>query len=123
MIEYSSKKENGMPFGLQPVHLLVIVIVALVIFGPKRLPQIGRWIGRTFAELRRGAREMADEFHQEASRPAQAGGPAPAAAGPAPAASASAATSSVPSNACAACGAVMDSEARYCSRCGQPLRR
>ncbi len=119
-----------MPFGLQPVHLLVIVIVALVIFGPKRLPQIGRWIGRTFAELRRGARERADEFHQEASRPAQAGGPSPAAAGPspaaagpAPAASASAATSSVPRNACAACGAVMDSEARYCSRCGQPLRR
>ena len=31
-----------MPFGLQPLHLLVIAIVALLIFGPKRLPEVGK---------------------------------------------------------------------------------
>lgn len=49
-----------MPFDLQPLHLVAIVIVALVIFGPTGLPQLGRWIGRAFTEFRKGAREMTD---------------------------------------------------------------
>ena len=108
-----------MAFGLQPIHLLVIVIVALVVFGPKRLPQLGRWIGKTFAEFRKGAREMADEFRDETSRhdgAASNGAGAPPASPPqqGPAAA-------MPTTSCAACGAVNGSEARFCSRCGQRL--
>ena len=33
-------------FGIQPWHIIVIVIVALVIFGPGRLPGLGRSIGK-----------------------------------------------------------------------------
>ncbi|MGO9309956.1 MAG: twin-arginine translocase TatA/TatE family subunit [Spirochaetia bacterium] len=62
-----------MPFGLQPIHLVVIVLVALVVFGPKRLPQLGRWLGRTFSEFKRGARDMADGFKEETVRRNTAG--------------------------------------------------
>ncbi len=39
-------------FGLQPWHLLAILAVALIIFGPSRLPEIGRAIGKSIAEFR-----------------------------------------------------------------------
>jgi len=109
-----------MAFGLQPIHLLVIVIVALVIFGPKRLPQLGRWIGKTFAEFRKGAREMADEFHEETAHQggsSRTGTEGPACAPQQP----QAPTAASPRTLCAACGAANDAGARFCGQCGQRL--
>ena len=57
-----------MPFGLQPWHLIVIAVVALVIFGPRRLPEIGHGIGKALTEFRKGAREMGESFHEEISQ-------------------------------------------------------
>jgi TatA/E family protein of Tat protein translocase len=59
-----------MPFGLQPWHLIVIALVALLIFGPSRLPEIGRGIGKSITEFRKGAREMGESFHEEVSQAA-----------------------------------------------------
>jgi len=42
--------------GLQ--ELLVIFVIALLVFGPQRLPELGRMIGRALRELRRAS----DEF-------------------------------------------------------------
>ena len=39
-------------FGLQPWHLIVILAVALLIFGPSRLPEIGKAIGNSIREFR-----------------------------------------------------------------------
>ncbi len=47
-----------MPFGIQPIHIVIIVVIALLIFGPKSLPEVGRWIGRSMSELRKGSQEM-----------------------------------------------------------------
>ncbi len=39
-------------FGLQPLHLIIILVVALLIFGPQRLPEIGKAFGKSIAEFR-----------------------------------------------------------------------
>ncbi len=49
-------------FGLQPWHLLAILAVALIIFGPSRLPEIGRAIGRSISEFREAATTAQDEL-------------------------------------------------------------
>jgi len=54
-----------MPFGLQPWHLLVIAIVALVIFGPSRLPELGRSLGKSITEFRKGMQEMTEGMKEE----------------------------------------------------------
>ena len=46
--------------------LIIILIIALVIFGPKKLPEIGSAFGKTFSEFKRGARNaVLDEDEQE----------------------------------------------------------
>jgi sec-independent protein translocase protein TatA len=47
---------------LQPTHLLLILIVALVVLGPKRLPEVGRAVGRSIHDFR-GA--INGERHEE----------------------------------------------------------
>lgn len=37
---------------LQPTHLLLILIVALVVLGPKRLPEAGRAVGRSLHDFK-----------------------------------------------------------------------
>ena len=39
-------------------ELLVILVVALLIFGPRKLPQLGRTVGRGMAELRRASNDL-----------------------------------------------------------------
>ncbi len=44
-------------FGLQPIHLILILIIALVIFGPSRLPDLGRSLGESINEFRNATKE------------------------------------------------------------------
>lgn len=41
----------------QPMHLLVIFAIALLIFGPKKLPELGKGIGEGFRALKEGMKE------------------------------------------------------------------
>jgi TatA/E family protein of Tat protein translocase len=45
-------------FGLGPSELIVIFIIAFLIFGPKKLPQIARAIGREIREFKKLMREL-----------------------------------------------------------------
>jgi sec-independent protein translocase protein TatA len=41
----------------QPLHLLVIFAIALFVFGPKKLPELGKGIGEGIRALKDGIRE------------------------------------------------------------------
>ncbi len=46
-------------------ELLVIFIVALLVFGPKRLPELARALGRAMSELKRASLEFRDNLEAE----------------------------------------------------------
>lgn len=58
-------------FGFQEV--LFIALVALLIFGPKRLPEIARSIGRAMREFRKATNELTDEFKSGFDEPPRPG--------------------------------------------------
>ncbi len=41
----------------QPMHLLVVLVVALFVFGPRKLPELGKSIGKSINEFRRSMHE------------------------------------------------------------------
>jgi sec-independent protein translocase protein TatA len=60
-----------MPFGIGIWELLVLGIVLLVVFGPRRLPELGRQLGGGMREFRRSigsGGEEADETRSPAAR-------------------------------------------------------
>jgi Tat protein translocase TatB subunit len=49
-------------FGIGPQELVIIGLLALVIFGPTKLPQMARDLGRFVTEARRSVDEFKDEL-------------------------------------------------------------
>lgn len=49
-------------FGIGMPELLLILVVALVVLGPKRLPEVARVLGRGLAEFRRATSDLTDEL-------------------------------------------------------------
>ena len=48
--------------SIGPLEILFVGIIALIVFGPQRLPEMARTIGRTLAEFRRQAAEVRADF-------------------------------------------------------------
>src|SRR5512145_3393375 len=75
----------GMP------ELIIILVIALIIFGPRKLPELGRSLGRSIGEFKRASNELRNTLEEEvrveeqkeaASQRASAGAETPA--GPRP---------------------------------------
>ena len=45
-----------------PLEIIVVAMIALIVFGPEKLPGLARSIGRAMNELRRMATEVKSEF-------------------------------------------------------------
>lgn len=49
-------------FGIGMTELLVILVVALVVLGPSRLPEVARTLGKALGELKRQSSDVFEEF-------------------------------------------------------------
>jgi sec-independent protein translocase protein TatA len=50
---------------LSPGHLILLGIVALLVIGPKRLPEVGRGLGKALREFKHATSEMTEELRSE----------------------------------------------------------
>ncbi len=55
-------------FGIGLPEMVLIGIVALLVFGPKKLPEIGRSLGKTIRSFQDASKEFESEFKREAER-------------------------------------------------------
>ena len=49
----------GMP------ELIIIFVIALIIFGPRKLPELGRSLGKSIAEFKRASNELKNTLEEE----------------------------------------------------------
>ena len=49
-------------------EMAFLVLLALMLFGPKRLPEIARQLGRFVAEFKRASNDFQSQIHQEISK-------------------------------------------------------
>src|SRR5690348_10535581 len=75
-----------MPFinGIGPVELIIVLVIALIVVGPGRLPDVGAALGKSIREFRQAATDTKDAVSIE-QKPQSEGGPAAIAPAAAPA--------------------------------------
>ena len=54
--------------GLGTTELLLILVVALVLFGPRKLPQLGRSLGKSLANFKRASDDFQQTWEKEVAR-------------------------------------------------------
>jgi TatA/E family protein of Tat protein translocase len=71
--------------GITPVHLIFVLVIALIILGPGKLPEVGAALGKTLKEFRTSMTDAQEAMRTEAApvttqpaAPAQAAAPAAA---------------------------------------------
>jgi TatA/E family protein of Tat protein translocase len=69
------------------MELVVILVIALMVFGPRKLPELGRSIGKSLGEFKRASNDLRntleEEIHVEEQTRREPAKPAPAAPAPA----------------------------------------
>jgi sec-independent protein translocase protein TatA len=84
--------------------LILILVVALLVFGPKRLPEMGRSLGRGMREFKDSISGNSKDVDDE-----------PAELSPA------ATTTAASAGFCSSCGAQLAASAQFCANCGTPV--
>ncbi|MGB2925062.1 MAG: TatA/E family twin arginine-targeting protein translocase [Limnothrix sp.] len=55
-------------FGIGLPEMALIFVIALLVFGPKKLPEIGRSLGKTLRSFQDASSEFQEEFKKEADK-------------------------------------------------------
>jgi TatA/E family protein of Tat protein translocase len=84
--------------NISPIHLVIVLIIALIVIGPGKLPEVGAALGKSIKEFRKAASDITDSAHTEATpiAAATAAAVAPAPVAPAPVAAAPAYAQAAP---------------------------
>ncbi|MEX1343586.1 MAG: twin-arginine translocase TatA/TatE family subunit, partial [Candidatus Limnocylindrales bacterium] len=54
-----------MPFNVGPLELVIVLVIALLVIGPKRLPEMGNSLGKTIREFRKASSDVSDAVSLE----------------------------------------------------------
>jgi len=68
-----------MPFGIGIWEILILLLVVLLVFGPKRLPEMGRSLGKGLREFKEGVTSPFSDDEEDREEPALEAGKAPGA--------------------------------------------
>ena len=68
-----------MPFNIGPFELLLVLVLALLVLGPGKLPEVGNALGRTIREFRKATTDIEDSVRLEPVTPVISTAAAPAA--------------------------------------------
>jgi len=52
-------------FGIGPMEIILILVIALLIFGPEKLPRIGRDIGKTLRSFKKATTDLSAQVSKE----------------------------------------------------------
>jgi len=64
-----------MPFNIGPLELIIVLVIALLVLGPGKLPEVGSALGKSIREFRKAATDVQDATRLDApSEPAAAAG-------------------------------------------------
>ena len=97
-------------FGIGLPELFLVMLLALVVIGPERLPEVASQVGRTMADLKRQANQLTSEFQhslEDAAKERKQQRQEPGTA--------------IGTQTCAGCGGQSQPEARFCASCGHSL--
>ena len=58
-------------FDFSPIEIIIVLVIALLVFGPKRLPEMGRSIGRGIREFKGAVLDEDDGSRERREEPAR----------------------------------------------------
>ncbi len=56
--------------AFSPMHWLVVLLIALLVFGPRRLPELGKGLGSAIRSFREGLRGLGEAVEEPPATPA-----------------------------------------------------
>jgi sec-independent protein translocase protein TatA len=58
-----------MPFNIGPMELVVVLVIALVVLGPKKLPEVGKSLGRGMREFKDSLSNISSDDEPDDAQP------------------------------------------------------
>ena len=102
--------------ALQPGHLIVVLVIVLLVFGPGKLPELGKAVGDGLRELKKATGDNAEKDANQAASTTTTT-TAPATTAPVSGTNGVAAGTRV----CAKCNAIVPVGDKFCGVCGSSM--